>query len=350
MTRAESIVVLIPAYRPTEILCKLIEQLRGASAHHIVIVDDGSGVDYTHIYERAAQTAGTTVLRNAINLGKGAALKHGMNHILVHHPDCIGIVTADADGQHAVKDIVGVTNALAETPDSAIFGVREFSGDIPLRSKLGNYVSRYAYRFLIGVKLSDTQTGLRGIPKQLMKLCLEIRSNRYEFETEQLASLKTEQIPIREIPIETIYIDGNRESHFRPLRDSAKIYFVLLRYSIASIITFFTDIVVFWLVFGSTQQILLSNMSSRLVALWVQLALLQSFVFRKGITLRVFVSYIALVFVSGFISSALQTQLLQFIPVPVLVKIIADTVFFVFNFLFIRDIIFDRWTKPNTED
>lgn len=350
MTLARSIVVLIPSYRPTEILWQLIEQLRGACRLNIVVVDDGSGADYAPVYERVAQTAGTIVLRNAINLGKGAALKHGMNHILVHHPDCIGIVTADADGQHAVKDIVEVSNALAETPDTAIFGVREFSGDIPLRSKLGNYVSRYAYRFLIGVKLSDTQTGLRGIPTRLMKLCLEIRSNRYEFETEQLAVIKTEQIPIREIPIETIYIDDNRESHFRPLRDSVKIYFVLLRYSIASIITFLTDICVFWLVFGWTQQILLSNMSSRLVALWVQLALLQGFVFRKGITGRVFVSYIGLVFVSGFISSALQSELLKFIPVPILVKIVADTIFFVFNFLFIRDLIFDRWTKPNTED
>src|SRR5262245_32557775 len=183
MTRAGSVVFLIPSYQPTEILCGLIEQLRGTSAHRIVIVDDGSGADYTHIYERAAQTAGTTVLRNAINLGKGAALKHGMNHILVHYPDCIGIVTADADGQHTVKDIVGVADTLTEAPDRAIFGAREFAGDVPLRSKVGNYFSRYAYRFLIGVKLSDTQTGLRGIPRRLMELCLEIRSNRYEFET-----------------------------------------------------------------------------------------------------------------------------------------------------------------------
>src|SRR5262245_3469349 len=146
MTRAGSVVFLIPSYQPTEILCGLIEQLRGTSAHRIVIVDDGSGADYTHIYERAAQTAGTTVLRNAINLGKGAALKHGMNHILVHYPDCIGIVTADADGQHSVKDILRVAAELLKTPETTIFGVRKFGGNVPLRSKFGNNISRYAYR------------------------------------------------------------------------------------------------------------------------------------------------------------------------------------------------------------
>ena len=91
-------------------------------------------------------------------------------------------------------------------------------------------------------------------------------------------------------------------------------------------------------------------MSARVVALWVQLALLQSFVFRRNINMRIFLAYITLVFVSGFMSSALQFQLLQFLPIPLAAKIISDTLFFVFNFLFIRDIIFGRWTREATED
>jgi glycosyltransferase involved in cell wall biosynthesis len=349
-TEPSPIVFLIPSYRPTDTLCSLLVSLRLGNPSPIVIVDDGSGPAYATTFARAKQVVGTTLLTNAVNLGKGAALKHGMNNILVNHLECIGVVTADADGQHAVEDILMVANHLREAPASAIFGARVFGRNVPFRSKVGNMISRYAYRLLIGVNLTDTQTGLRGIPRRLMELCLNIRSNRYEFETEQLAVLKWEQIPIREIPIETIYIDDNKESHFRPLRDSAKIYFVLLRYSVASIITYATDILVFWAVFSSTQQILLSNMTARLIALWVQLALLQSFVFKRNISLKIFLGYIALVFVSGFMSSALQIQLLRIFPIPLIAKITADTLFFVFNFLFIRDLIFGRWTRVATED
>jgi glycosyltransferase involved in cell wall biosynthesis len=350
MTGDGPVVFLIPSYRPTETFCGLLERLRSASSAPIVVVDDGSGPDYASIYQRLREIEGITFLRNAINLGKGAALKHGMNYILVNYPACVGVVTADADGQHSVEDILRIARQLREKPDTAIFGARTFGGDVPLRSKLGNYISRYAYRMLIGVKLTDTQTGLRGIPRRLMAFCLNIRSNRYEFETEQLAVLKSEQIAIQEIPIKTIYIDDNRESHFRPLRDSAKIYFVLLRYSVASIITYATDLAVFWVAFTSTQQLLLSNMSARLVALWVQLFLLRSFVFRRNINLRIFLGYVTLVFVSGVMSSALQLQLINIVPVPLIAKIVADTLFFVFNFLFIRDIIFDRWTRADIED
>lgn len=350
MTGEPSIIFLVPSFQPGDTLCDLLEKIRLEDSAHIIIVDDGSGPAYASTFQRAGAIAGTTILRNAINLGKGAALKHGMNHILVDHPECIGVVTADADGQHAVKDILRVANELRQKPGSAIFGARVFRGDIPLRSKLGNNISRYAYRVLIGVNLSDTQTGLRGIPRRLMELCLSIRSNRYEFETEQLAVLKWERIPIREIPIETIYLESNRESHFRPLLDSAKIYFVLLRYFVSSIVTYVTDILVFWLVFGSTQQILLSNMSARMVALWVQLALLRSFVFKRSISLRIFLGYIALVFLSGFMSSALQIQLLRIVPIPLVTKITADTLFFVFNFLFLRDLVFGRWTREPADE
>jgi len=341
--------VVIPAYRPSAGLVDLVRKLseRGLP---IVVVDDGGGSGFAETFEAVAQLPGVELLRHAVNLGKGAALKTAFNHALCAYPDLAGVVTADADGQHAVKDILRIAEELLRAPDTTVFGVRKFGGSVPLRSKIGNNISRYAYRLLIGIKLTDTQTGLRGIPRRLMEYCLTIRSNRYEFETEQLAVLKSEQIAMREIPIETIYIDDNRKSHFRPLLDSAKIYFVLLRYSLASVITYVTDLLVFWIVFSSTQQILLSNMSARVIALWVQLALLQSFVFRRNVNLRIFLTYIALVFVSGFMSSALQFQLLQFLPVPLAVKIIADTLFFVFNFLFIRDIIFGRWAREATED
>src|SRR5258705_11776083 len=150
------------------------------------------------------------VQMSAVKLVKAAAIKQVMNCIMVNNPGCIGIVTADADGQHSARDILKVASELQARPTEAILGCRDFKRDVPLRSKLGNIISRYVYRFLIGLNLSDTQTGLRGIPRPLMELSLSIRSNRYEFETEQIITAKAANFKFREVPIQTVYIDDNR--------------------------------------------------------------------------------------------------------------------------------------------
>src|SRR6186713_590519 len=141
-----STVFLFPSYRPTPLFCELLEQLRKLDPTPIVVVDDGSGHAYRELFHRASRLPDTIVLTNAVNLGKGAALKHGMNHVLVSYPDCSGVVTADADGQHAVDDILKVASELQAQPAEVIFGCRDFD------------------RVLVGFNLSDTQTGLRAYP------------------------------------------------------------------------------------------------------------------------------------------------------------------------------------------
>jgi len=272
-----------------------------------------------------------------------------MNHVLVHYPDCIGVVTADADGQHAASDILGIAEALRTNPDTVVFGVRTFDTEVPLRSRFGNVVSRYIYGVVIGLKLSDTQTGLRGLPKRLMARCLAIRANRYEFETEQLVLIKADGMAIHEIPIQTIYIDSNRNSHFRPLRDSARIYFVLLRYGVASIITSIVDLVVFGTVLAACGDLIWSNVTGRLVALWVQFMLLQTFVFRLRGGRGTLAMYVALVAMSGVISTALQFQVAKFVSIPIVAKTMVELPVFIFNFLFLRDLVF-RKSNDSTRD
>jgi glycosyltransferase involved in cell wall biosynthesis len=335
-----SIVFLIPAYQPTESLCDLLKEIRARDSSPIVVVDDGSGPDYQAIFRRVTQLPGASLLTNAVNLGKGAALKHGINHILVNHPACIGVVTADADGQHSPDDVFKVADDLRGNPDRVVFGARRFGVDVPMRSKLGNLVSRYVYRLFIGLSLSDTQTGLRGIPKSLMVRCLSIRANRYEFETEQLIVIKSARMPVREIPIQTIYIDDNRASHFRPILDSVQIYFVLLRYVASSLVTEAVDILVFATIMLWSNDLLLSNVLGRLVAIWVQFTLLQRFVFRLRGNAKMFAAYLGLVVVSGIVSTAMQVQFANLIPYPVPAKILAEVLVFLFNFLFLRDLVF----------
>ena len=339
-------ILLIPSYQPTVLCCELLEELRRADPTPIVVVDDGSGLAYQELFQRASRIADTVVLTNAVNLGKGAALKHGMNHILVNYPGCIGIVTADADGQHSARDILKVANELQACPTEAVLGCRDFKRDVPLRSKLGNIISRYVYRFLIGLNLSDTQTGLRGIPRRLMELSLSIRSNRYEFETEQIITAKAANFKFREVPIQTVYIDHNRGSHFNPILDSFRIYFVLLRYAISSLATALADFLTFFILTANGMPVLSANMSARAVALWIQFMLLKRYVFKSKAGLSIFAAYVAYVFFTGYVSSAMQVQFTeQVVNSPLLAKILVELVIWIFNFMFLRDIIFRRWSE-----
>jgi glycosyltransferase involved in cell wall biosynthesis len=341
-----TIVFLFPSYQPTVLFCELLEELRKMHPSPIVVVDDGSGPAYRELFDRASRIPLTVVLTNAVNLGKGAALKHGVNHVLVNYPDCIGVVTADADGQHAVSDILKVANELRAQPAEVIFGCRDFDRDVPFRSRMGNIVSRYVYRLLVGLNLSDTQTGLRGIPRHLMELSLAIRSNRYEFETEQIIAAKTATFKFREVPIRTVYIDDNRGSHFNPILDSFRIYFVLLRYALSSIATALTDFVVFYILMANGVALLSANMSARAVALWVQFVLLKKYVFKSTAGLSIFAAYVVYVFFSGYVSSVMQAQFAgHFVNSPLLAKAVVESVIWIFNFMFLRDIIFRRWSE-----
>jgi glycosyltransferase involved in cell wall biosynthesis len=341
-----TIIFLIPAYRPSALFCDLLNDLRNKSQVPIVVVDDGSGSANNELFQRAAEVPGVVILRNAVNLGKGAALKHGMNHVLVNYPDCVGVVTADADGQHASGDVLKVASELRADSTDVIFGTRDFGRDVPFRSKLGNVVSRYVYRFLVGINLSDTQTGLRGIPRRLMELSLSIRSNRYEFETEQIIIAKTAGFKFRELPIQTVYIDDNSSSHFNPILDSFRIYFVLLRYALSSVATALADFLVFYILTVNGMQVLGANMSARAVALWIQFMLLKKYVFKSKAGLSVLIAYIAYVFFSGYVSSVMQGQFTEHvINAPLLAKVMVESVIWIFNFMFLRDIIFRRWSE-----
>ena len=331
-------VLIIPAFRPAEGLVSLVGSVRAASTMPIVVIDDGSGPSFRHIFEHLA-AAGILVVRNAINLGKGAALKNGLNQALLAYPDAEWFVTADADGQHLPKDILAIARSSDE--GVVVMGSRRFGSGVPLRSRLGNTISKYVYYCLTGIKLRDTQTGLRSIPRRVAELCLSIRSNRYEFETEQILAAKENGFRFKQVPIETVYLDGNSSSHFNPLLDSFRIYFVLLRYTLSSLTTYIADFATFIALSTNGFSIFSSNMAARAVALWLQFALLRSFVFKTNSGPVIFLAYVGYVFFSGWLSSILQGQLSPvLLHNAVLTKLVVEAPIFIFNFLFLHNVIF----------
>ena len=221
-------------------------------------------------------------------------------------------------------------------------GARAFSGDVPLRSKIGNALTVSVFRILVGKKLSDTQSGLRGIPKRMIPSLLKLSTNGYEFELDMLLACKYTNRPLIEQPITTVYLEGNKSSHFNPLIDSMRIYFVLLRFALAGLMSAAIDYAVFILVFNLSGSIFGSQASARLVSMGFNYAAVKKAVFYSGKNVAdTLPKYLALVCVSGFVSYLLIKGLAMFTPLPVIAaKLLAEPLVFLANFAIQRDFIF----------
>ena len=215
----EDIALVIPVCDPdAERFPPLVHRLR-EDFTHVVVVDDGSAQG-REAFDDVRDNV-DAVLVHETNRGKGAALRTAFAWVQANLPHVAGVVTVDGDGQHDPEDVRRVAEELARDPTGGIvLGVRTFTGDVPFRSKLGNFWTRGLFRLLTGLAVSDTQTGLRGIPSALLPRVLAIPGDRYEYEIRMLADARRHPAPPREVPIRTIYLDGNATSHYRPLRDT----------------------------------------------------------------------------------------------------------------------------------
>lgn len=222
------IVVVIPAYNPDEALLSVVSGLMGEGFARIVVVDDGSAGRCAPVFEQIRALPQCTLLAHAVNLGKGRALKTGLNHVLLSFPRAAGVVTVDADGQHLAADVARVAASFLERPDALVLGSRTFGGGVPLRSRVGNAITRGAFRLLVGRRTTDTQSGLRCFSIPLASRFLGLEGERYEYEMNVLIEAHR-MAGIREVGISTVYVEGNRSSHFNPVIDSAKIFSGLLR-------------------------------------------------------------------------------------------------------------------------
>lgn len=350
--------ILIPAYNPDERLTGLVRELAEHGFATIAVVNDGSTTETAaRVFAGLEQEKLCLIRTHALNMGKGAALKLGLDCIYSRYPQCPGVITVDADGQHCIADILNVARERLEHPDALILGTRCFDeAGIPFRSRIGNKITRLLMRLFLGIAIRDTQTGLRAIPRRLIPELLNLASNRYEFELEMLILAKHRGVPIREIAIRTIYLNGNESSHFNPLLDSVKIYFVLFRYILSSAATALFDYLVFLLILPLTGgSILLSTYLSRAAALCVNYTLVRNLVFDSRTALRrTFPLYLLLVCVSGFLSAMIVMGLKSTLGLDErLGKLLAETVLYLINFLIQRDFIFrspESLREPGTTD
>ena len=341
-----SVSVIIPAYKPDQKLIKTLTDLVEIGFSDILVVDDGSGEPYSTVFAQVAAIPQCTLLRHPVNRGKGAALKTAMTYFLDNRPNQAGVVTADADGQHLAEDIAAVARAMQEG-GNIVLGVRDFSDPkVPAHNKAGNRITIGVFRLFFGMKLHDTQTGLRAFPRSVLPEIVQAKGDRYEFETEMLFWMKKRKLPFDEVGISTVYIEENQSSHFRVVRDSIRIYSLVLKYLFSSIGAAVIDEGAFYLfkkLFGTA--ILLNFIPTTFIAAFFARVISSLFNYlinakvvfegqtNKQTLIRYYILAVAQILVSAAVVFLFEHLLsISSAFLSTLIKIVVDTVLFFFSF------------------
>jgi len=234
-------IIIIPSLNPDEALLEVVCSLKKAGYIDIIVVNDGSREELSYIFETAVREYGVTLLTHEMNKGKGWALKTAFGYILGNDIACDGVITVDSDGQHKAKDILLCQELAQQNKSAVVLGCRDFSNkEVPFKSKYGNSLTSAVF-YKIGMPISDTQTGLRVIPYDLLKEFMQIDGERFEYETNMLIYLFKKKIPILEQKISTVYFEQNSKTSFRPFIDSLKIYSRLIKFFVVSGLSFIVD-------------------------------------------------------------------------------------------------------------
>ena len=342
------IIALIPSYEPEENMLDLLENIKKDTDMDIVVVNDGSSDACKDIFSKAKEFA--KVLEHEVNKGKGRALKTGLNYINDNYRGEYIVVTMDADGQHTIEDALKICDLIKKSPDILVLGKRFFGEDVPLRSRFGNAMTRLVYKIATGVKVYDTQTGLRAFSYKLLPLMLEIKGERYEYEINVLMECSKNNIEIKEIDIATIYINNNSGSHFNVFKDSYRIYKEIFKFCAASIICFLVDYalycigLVFTVSLGKGLSTVVSNVFARIVSSLLNFTLNKKVVFkRKGNTLKLAISYfmLALCILAG--NTIVLKMFVEVFNIDTkIAKLITELIFFIISWFIQKFLIFKK--------
>ncbi|HNX14796.1 MAG TPA: bifunctional glycosyltransferase family 2/GtrA family protein [Oscillospiraceae bacterium] len=337
-------IALVPAYEPEQLLVGLTERLL-ESGFQTVVIDDGSGDAYGQIFSAAGKHA--VVLAHDKNKGKGSAIKTGLAYIKETFPASSVIVTLDADGQHRIEDAIRVCEQAEADDHCLVLGCRSLK-KMPARSRFGNTVTRFIFHMSTGVKVSDTQTGLRAFSAALIPFMQSIEGERYEYEMNVLLECCRNEIPFKEVEIETIYFENNAHSHFSTIRDSYRVYRDIFKFAASSFTGFIIDYALYSLLATLTSGwaigVPFSNITARIVSASANFAINKRFVFKnKDSAVKTGAQYFLLAACIMLINTVLLTLLVDNAGVNRYVgKIFTEITFFLFSWIVQRFVIFKK--------
>ncbi len=370
----EQAAIVIPVLEPDANLFGYICELVREGISKIIVVDDGSGEQFQSRFDEMKKIPECEIVVHDKNLGKGRALKDAITYYLQQGYDknYQGVITVDGDGQHAVSDVLRISKLMCEEsqgtiPETSeetrkkkehalIMGEREFDQDVPFKSKAGNSITRRIFHLLYGIQLKDTQTGLRGIPNALLEEFSQIDGERYEYEMNMLITCSRQKIAIDSVTIQTIYFEENASSHFNPIKDSYKIYRLLLgnfvKYTFSSLSASIIDIGLFQLfvlLFKGhvLPYILLATILARVCSSMYNFMVNRKLVFQSEESLaRSAGKYYLLCGIQMLVSASLVTALYWIFPLgETIEKIVVDTLLFFISYRVQKGLVFRKKTE-----
>ena len=357
--------IVLPSLDPDKKFIDVVEGLVEAGFQHIVIVNDGSDEAHRPFFDEAARHPQCTVLTHEVNRGKGRALKTAFTHVAEAFPALRGVITIDGDGQHLREDIIACGQRMLENEDCVVLGCRDFDQPgVPPRSVAGNKTTSRFFRLLFGIRLSDTQTGLRAIPAKYLRDFCEIEGERFEYETNMLLNMKRMGIAFLEQPIATVYDPEDYSSHYNAVKDSLRISKVMLRflltgsgvrYAVSSLLSFVIDNGLYHLLFsaflGTFAAAAVSpaaQISARVVSSLFNFTMNDRFVFRnKSEHGKAFLKYYCLCIPQTFVSTVCLTALVAALKIgapglATFVKILVETVLFFLSYFIQKKWVFRK--------
>ena len=354
--------IVIPSYEPDDRLISLLEDFDQKGMGPVIIVNDGSDVKFDDIFKKAESIIagrGGKLISYRPNRGKGRALKTAFGYISENMPDALGCVTADSDGQHTPECITTIIDTLRANPDNLILGIRQFDKkDIPWKSWFGNTVTIKVFSYVSGMRVNDTQSGLRGIPFKFMKELIDCKGERFEFETQMLLECAG-RYELTEIPIRTIYDSKeNHQTHFNPVKDSIRIYKILckkfFKFVFASVSSFIIDILLFYLFVLCFKEafpalyVTMATVGARVISAVYNYLINYKFVFKSRASKATSLSkYALLAIIQMSLSAGIVTLFMHFFPNAweTLVKCIVDMILFLISYAIQQRFVFRDISK-----
>jgi glycosyltransferase involved in cell wall biosynthesis len=214
--------VVIPALNAGQTIAAVVRNCKAVN-ERVLVVDDGSADGTAEV----AREAGAEVVRHPVNRGKGAALKTGFAYALDHGFDAV--VTLDADGQHLPAEIPKFFAAHEECGADLIIGGRaHLFGQMLPRRRFANRFSARCIAFASKTNVTDSQSGYRLYSAQLLR-AIRLRTDGFEMESEVIVQAGRRGFKILLIPIDLGFVDGQSTSHYKPLMDTARIAWTVIR-------------------------------------------------------------------------------------------------------------------------
>lgn len=333
-------IVIIPAYNPDEKLIKVIEEISNYKIDEIIVVNDGSNEKSNTVFDRIKNEI--TLLVHDKNYGKGVAIKTALKYIKEKNITS-KILIIDADGQHRIKDGMKILEELNLEKKELVLGKRSFEGKMPIKSKIGNILTRYIFTLFTGYRIKDTQTGLRAFGSNLIDELINIEGSRYEYETNMLIYCTKNKVEIKEVDIETIYIGKNSSSHFRAVIDSIRIYSTLILFAGSSFFSFLIDYISFLIIFTVSNNLVISNILARILSGSFNFYLNSKIVFKQNtIKVKQILQYIFLATIIIILNTQILSFINQIIQNIAISKIITEIILFLISYIIQKMIVFKK--------